>query len=230
MGIAYNTSIVRSGLVLHLDAANPKSYPGVGTSWIDISGNSNNGVLINNVGFNPLNEGYLTFNGTNTYVSISDSSTLKISKLITIQCIFYINQYIAWAGLIGRNSDTKSVYALSLSPASQRLRFNYNNIEPWSSNVESTSTIPTGQWIYSAAVYDGTNIKIYLNGVLDKIQNVGSFTFDTATGFNIDIGYDNPGGNEYFNGNISLCSVYNRSLSDTEIRQNFEAFRWRYGL
>ena len=47
MGIAYNTSIVRDGLVLHLDAANKKSYPGSGTVWSDLSGNDRNGTLLN---------------------------------------------------------------------------------------------------------------------------------------------------------------------------------------
>jgi hypothetical protein len=51
MGIFYNTSIARDGLVLHLDAANKKSYPGTGTTWKDLNGNGNNGTLINGVGY-----------------------------------------------------------------------------------------------------------------------------------------------------------------------------------
>ena len=47
MGIVYNTSIIRDGLVLHLDAANVKSYPGSGTTWTDLTGNSYNGQLVN---------------------------------------------------------------------------------------------------------------------------------------------------------------------------------------
>ena len=59
MGIGHGADIVRNGLVLHLDAANKKSYPGTGTAWNDLSGNSNNGSLLNGTSFNSL--GYLSF-------------------------------------------------------------------------------------------------------------------------------------------------------------------------
>ena len=54
MGIAYNSSIVRDGLVLHLDAANPKSYPGSGTVWKDLSGLGNDGTINSTVSFEPI--------------------------------------------------------------------------------------------------------------------------------------------------------------------------------
>ena len=63
--------IVTDGLVLCLDAANPKSYPGSGTTWTDLSGNGNNGTLVNGVGYNSDNGGSLSFDGVNDYVSKS---------------------------------------------------------------------------------------------------------------------------------------------------------------
>lgn len=65
MALAHNPKIVTDGLVLCLDAANPKSYPGSGTVWSDLSGNGNNGTLVNGVGYNSNNGGYLTFDGSN---------------------------------------------------------------------------------------------------------------------------------------------------------------------
>lgn len=229
MSLSHSPKIVTSGLVLYLDAANSRSYPGSGITWTDLSGNNSNATLTGTT-FNSGNGGYILFNGTTDYASITDSTSLNISSNITIQSVFYLNSYSIWAGLIGRNSDTKAVYGLNLSPTTQRLRFNYNNINPWTNNVESTSTISTGQWIFGAATYDGTNVKIYLNGVLDKTQNIGSIIFDTASGFTIDIGYDNPGGNEYLDGRIAQTAIYNRALSDSEILQNFNAFRGRYSV
>jgi hypothetical protein len=67
MGIAYNPAIIRSNLVLCLDAANPKSYPGSGTTWTDLSGFGNNGTLINGVGYSSDNLGSLSFDGVNDY-------------------------------------------------------------------------------------------------------------------------------------------------------------------
>ena len=68
MSLGHGASIVRNGLVLYLDAANPKSYPGSGTTWKDLSGNGNNGTLVNGPTFNSANGGSIVFDGTNDYV------------------------------------------------------------------------------------------------------------------------------------------------------------------
>lgn len=67
-------NIVTDGLVLALDAGNIKSYPGSGNIWSDLSRNGNNGILQNNVSYN---DGYLTFDGSNDYVNVSDSSLIR---------------------------------------------------------------------------------------------------------------------------------------------------------
>ena len=59
MSLIHNANVVRDGLVLYLDAANPKSYPGSGTTWYDLSGNSKNGALTNGPTYNLLNNGVL---------------------------------------------------------------------------------------------------------------------------------------------------------------------------
>jgi len=83
MGFYRGPQIVTSGLVLHLDAANLKSYPGTGTTWYDRSGNLNggvvnNGTLYNGPSFSSTNMGSLVFNGTNSYVRV-DSTILQDS-------------------------------------------------------------------------------------------------------------------------------------------------------
>ena len=70
--------IVTDGLVLNLDAGNPQSYPGSGTTWTDLSGNGNNGTLLNGVGYDSDNGGSLVFDGSNDYVTtplFGDSTT-----------------------------------------------------------------------------------------------------------------------------------------------------------
>jgi len=68
MGTSYNANIVTDSLVLCLDAANPRSYPGSGTTWYDLSGNGHNGTLVNGVGFNSGERGSMIFDGTNDYI------------------------------------------------------------------------------------------------------------------------------------------------------------------
>jgi hypothetical protein len=77
MGIGYNTSVVRDGLVLYLDAANPKSYPGTGTIVKDIVSNSINGTLLNGVSFSDLNKGIFSFDGVDDYINLQDISILN---------------------------------------------------------------------------------------------------------------------------------------------------------
>ena len=224
-------NFITNGLVLYLDASYRASYPTVGTTWTNVSGVSGGtGTLTNGPTYDSANGGSIVFDGVDDKVDCGDPPSLRLSSTLTIQVIFYINSYNIWAGLIGKNNNLKSVYGLNLSPNSQRLRFNYNNISPWTSNVETTSTISTGQWIIASVTYDGENVRFYLNGVLDKTQYIGSVTFDTSAGYPLDIGWDNPGGDEYFNGKIAQAVIYNRALTQNEIRQNFNATKSRFGL
>lgn len=224
-------NIITNGLVLYLDAGYSASYPTTGTTWTNVSGVSGGtGTLTNGPTYDSGNGGSIVFDGIDDKVDCGDSPTFRLSSTLTIQVIFNINTYTSWAGLIGKNSNIKSVYGLNLSPTSQRLRFNYNNVSPWTNNVETTSTISTNQWIIAAVTYDGETVKFYINGVLDKTQYVGPITFDTSAGYPLDIGWDNPGGDEYFNGKIAQASIYSRALTQNEIQQNFNAQKSRYGL
>ncbi len=139
MAIAYNPRIVTSGLVLCLDAGNVKSYPGSGTAWTDLSGNGNNGNLVNGVGYNNSNLGSLVFDGANDYVITSTVSNYKSLSM--------------WVYL-----DSKSSYLLDARTGSPSGYFWFPggdaNFGPdWddfyvngNSVSRSLSNIPTAQW------------------------------------------------------------------------------------
>ena len=74
MALSHSPRIVTNGLVLALDAANIKSYPGSGTTWTDLSGIGNNGTLTNGPTYSSANGGSLVFNGTDNYVSLPANS------------------------------------------------------------------------------------------------------------------------------------------------------------
>jgi hypothetical protein len=93
MGAFAGPDGVESSLVLALDAANPKSYPGSGTTWTDLSGNGNNGTLVNGVGYVGTNGGALSFDGSNDYVEFGGTAryfTSYITQQITIETWVYI--------------------------------------------------------------------------------------------------------------------------------------------
>jgi len=82
MAIHRGPKIITNGLILCLDAASTKSYPGSGTTWFDRSGNGNNGVLTNGPTFSSTNGGSIVFDGTNDYVQVAGSVTISTGTFI----------------------------------------------------------------------------------------------------------------------------------------------------
>ena len=231
MATHYNSKIITDGLILCLDAANSKSYPGSGTTWTDLSGNGNTGTLVNGVGYSASNGGALSFDGSNDYVDCGDREIFKIPSQLTLEAFFNISTYVNWSGIIGKSNSGKGVYMMHLSASAPRIRFSYNSVSPWTVNiVDGNYALTTNQWLHSVIVYDGSNVNFYINGSLDKTQNIGSITFDTGAGYSVTLGQDPPGSNEFFNGRISNAKIYNRALSAAEISQNFNALRGRFGI
>lgn len=119
--------IITDGLVLCLDAAGTKSYPGNGTTWTDLSGNGNNGTLINGPTFSSDNGGSLVFDGSNEWVACSASlSKLNITTQFTYEVTFYITSNNAYNryDLIGYNGYSPSnIWGYNLSVVLQRPSF-----------------------------------------------------------------------------------------------------------
>jgi hypothetical protein len=93
--------------------------------------------------------------------------------------------------------------------------------------LASTSAITYNIWYQVLGTKDSSGLKIYLNGVLSGTGT--SPTGTTTTSDNFTIGRQDQG-NWPFNGNISLVKVYNQALSASQVLQNFNAIRGRYGI
>jgi hypothetical protein len=85
MGLTHSPQIVRDGLVLYLDAANPKSYPGSGTNVNNLSAPTNNGTLINGVAFSTENGGSFAFDTTNDFISVAGTEALNLINNVTLE-------------------------------------------------------------------------------------------------------------------------------------------------
>jgi hypothetical protein len=202
-----------------------------GSVFRDLSGNDNTGTLTNYPTYNGSNNGSISFDGVNDFVTCGDRESFKVGSQLTLEGFFNINSYVNWGGIIGKSNSVKGVYAMHLSPSAARIRFSYNSVTPWTTNVvDGNYALVANQWVHSVITYDGTNLNFYINGALDKTQNIGVISFDTAAGYPVSLGQDPPGTNEFFNGRISKVSIYNRALTAAEVSQNFNALRGRYGL
>jgi hypothetical protein len=229
MALSHSPSIVTNGLVVALDAANTKSYPGSGTTWTDLSNNGYNSTLTNTPVYNTGTS--FTFAGTNQYAVLSR----PVQDDFTLSCWFKTTQSSGtpvgsqwWSGMglvDAEIAGTFSDFGMTLYNAT--LRFGVGNPD---TTISSTLTYNDNRWHYAAAsrVRSTGAVAIYIDGVLVKsgtVSNTGSLTSATQ----IRIGCLQSNAN-FFAGDISSVLIYNRVLSADEINQNFNAYRGRYGI
>ena len=232
MGLGHSPSIVLNGLVLCLDAGNTKSYPGSGTTWTDLSGRSNTGTLVNTPTYSSANGGSIVFDGTNDSVNISVSSSLQ-SQFFTFDIWFNLNTLPAGGTplLTGHYQSNGTISGLTtyeyLGQYGFQTRFNNVCCQTLTVGTSSTNT-----WVNFSGTWNGSTKIAYLNGVQAGTQSV-SGTHSQLNNFSIGNNADNIAVGNYSNaanGYIPVVKYYNRALSATEIAQNFNALRGRYGL
>jgi hypothetical protein len=218
MAISYNPSSVTSGLVLCLDAANTKSYPGSGTTWTDLSGNSNTGTLTNGPTYSSANGGSLVFDGSNDYVSGSIPTLSSWSM-----CIWYLSTDITSKAVFYPFSGTSSASGLGFGGSAGASYINrwyfFDGTTPLSS---SNTAVTTNVWYYLVVTKSSTTYNLYTNGSLSLS---GSGVDLSLTQYNLGRRGDNFW---YAKGNIAQASIYNRALSADEIQQNYNALKSRY--
>lgn len=220
---ANGPKIVTDGLVLCLDAANPKSYPGSGTAWADISRNGRNGTLTNGPTFSSANGGSIIFDGANDFVQCTGSIVTSAATFLV--WIYRNGGQINYDGvLFSRGTNVTGINVFE----GNTLGYHWNgaaNTYNWVSSL----TIPDLQWSLCAVSVSSTSATAYLcqqTGITSAVNNVShaSTTLD-----DIKIGQDDFGG-RFFTGNIAVAQIYNRALSRAEIIQNYNATKGRFKL
>ena len=228
MGISYNTSIVRDGLVLYLDAANRKSYPGTGTAWNDLSGNGNNGTLVNSPTFNT--SGYFTFDGINDHVTLANTLAIAQSAFSsTIEIIAYRNTTTNFEVMFGGGTQTgnSGLYFGFRSSTSNFMYAYYGNDQD---GVTPSTNVAWNSYTATYNAGQSSRYRYFNSNLLSPSQSSG-VTNTSSSNFAIGAYQTSPGVvSNYFSGRIAAVRVYNRELTSSEIRQNFEAIRGRYGI
>jgi len=220
MGIAYNPRIVTDGLVLALDAGNTKSYLGSGATWTDLSGQGNNGTLVNGVGYNSINGGSLSFDGVDNAIDIGN---INPTSGATFNAWIYINgANTNYGGIFNRwGPGGNSLWIGTLQNQSSTIQVYFNGVL-----VHNITSLSLNTWMLLTVTHTGTNATSYINGIQ---TNTNSASLVSSTG-TTSIGYDINRANYPFKGSIAQVSIYNRALAASEIQQNFNALRGRFGL
>jgi len=216
MSLSHSPRIVNSGLTLCLDSNNRKSYPGSGTTWANLSSNTNSLTLVNSPTFSA--NGVFSFNaGSNQYATTSNN---VLNSTAYTKCAWFQTQNLSATNNIISGNNGQHAFWLA---GGNRLNSGHNNL--WSTVVSNTVLV-TNQWYFGVVTFNTTTgWALYLNGLLED-TDVSTTTF-TGTGDVLVAAYGNS---NLFQGQINGVFIYNRVLTAREIQQNFNAFRGRYGI
>ena len=228
----YGPKIINDGLILALDAGNRKSYPSTGTTWNDLTGNSNTGTLTNGPTFSSANGGSISFNGSTQYVDVANQANFNfVDTTFTIVTwlqtsatsgLFLTKGYIVggWtvsidSGFVGCASKNSAGFTTFTRRSNTTV-----NDNKWHQVVVQFTT--------STTVGANNGAQIYIDGELNQAAQSNSGQVYAAETTNLQIG--RRINDLFYAGNIGFVQIYNRALTAAEILQNFNATRGRFGV
>jgi len=221
--------IITNGLSLYLDASNPNSYPGTGTTWFDLSGNNYDLTLNGTVNYSSSFNGNLDFNGG--YATRNMSGTfISNPSLVSAHTVSF------WCKV--RTSGSYYIYSTGGQTGSTGDAFSYQNGSPffntrtstqdWNGGFDASTWFPLNEWFLWTAVRSGNNLTLYRNTeqVFSRTSSSNSIS-DAQTLLAI----GRPNNRLDILGAIMdfpFLTIYNRALSLNEIKQNFNATKERF--
>jgi hypothetical protein len=221
-------NIVSRGLVAHLDASALDSYPQSGSTWYDLTGNSNHGTITGATYTSSYGGGSINFTGTSSsYVQVPHSSSLNMSATLTASNWVY---YRSGNGRIMQKDDTGSGSGYTRLWETGGYGGTYR-MELWHSDGTATvqygNALTTNGWMLLTLTFDGSSIKMYQNASLITNYSFAGDIRTAATPLWIGGGW---GAGEWFDGYIANALIYNRALNAGEVSQNYNAQKSRFGL
>jgi len=207
-------------LVLNLDAANKKSYPGAGTTWTDLSKNKYIVTLTSGPTYTVSNGGAINLGGTPQYLAINGGMPSGANIGFTFECWVRVTDLSSYRAI----TRTASGLDIGVDATTGVVGCDQTGITRICST--SSGTIVAGVWTHIAITRTTANLyTIYINGV-SRATGTNSFSVTAAT----TIGFSSFSTAHFFNGSMSVIKNYNRTLTSTEVYNNFVANRGRFGV
>ena len=218
------TGTILTGLVLHLDAGNPASYSGTGTTWTNLARASMNGTLGAGNGYSSANGGSISFaGGASSIVAVaSATSATSLTNNISIEVWYKGNNLKPKLLATGVGSNGVCFGQFDTNATKWKVT-KYGVVDIYAGSVPQN----TGTWHQAVVTYSSSaGTKVYVDGSLSE-TNVSIANIAASNVPTINIGTLES---TYHNGNISIVRWYNTVLSAAGVLQNFNATRGRYGI
>ena len=229
MSIFYNTSIVRSGLVFYLDTANKKSYPATGTAVTDVVGNLS-GTLTNGASVSGRD---IVLDGTDDYVNFGAATTFTTLDLVNKSFQVWIKRNATTgSGIIDKDFDagggSYGGYGFWIQNNNKLWFWSHANLDLLD---DGPNSVVNGVWTNVAVTYNYSTFtaNFYINGVLNSTKTNISIVEKASTSANLVVGATRNG-TSTLNASIGTVMAYNKVLTATEIKTNYEAMRGRYNV
>ena len=221
-----DSAFITSNTILYLDAGLTSSYPGTGTTWYDLGVQNNNSTL-SFVTYNSGAGGYLLFNGSTSYGSLTSSKFNVVYSGKTVFVSAYLtshmnnNEFRAFEGS-SSGSRNFNLYLFRDSSGNYQLHYSTNNDGGFSSNL--TSFTP-GTWFTAAVTHTALNsVNYYFNGSSFGTGTVSFAQYLSGTTENV------GRADNYWNGRLGVVAIYKTALSSSEILQNHNSIKNRFLL
>lgn len=225
----FTANIVQSGLFAHFESSYPDSYPGTGTSWFDLEGNSSPAILQNGTDYSLFNNGVFVLDGIDDYISVPDSAVIRGSSVFTLQLWINVSSFND-KDRIFEKITSNAGYSLQLRDSAQ-LALQLDG-SPNDYYVVAGSSIPLNTWIFITATISFNSAipsKVYVNNT----ENLSISNIQTNVGSNTSILKVNSGqvvGSREPISRIGAIYIYNKVLTTNEIQTNFDATKGRFGV
>jgi len=218
----FANTIVQQGLVLNLDAGNPYSYGGAGTTFYDVSPTALSWT-INNATYNSSDPKYFSYNGSDSWLQSSTSAAYD-SQTITMECWCYPNS-LSQNGFLFEKGQVNTQYSMFFENANFVFR-TMGSVSNQSSTFSPSTYLTVSAWNHIVCTYNGSSKIMYVNGI--QVQSVAASGALPTGQTDQYIGRHSSG--YFFNGRIGETRVYNIALSAAQVLQNYNATKGRFGL
>jgi hypothetical protein len=228
-------SVVTDGLVFELDAGNSESYPGSGNNWYDLVGSAD-ATLPNGATYSSSNGGILTFSRASQQSAHAGDLAGGALTTFTAETWVYFNTLDNTSGdatctITEVYATTPINYSITCGLAADPTVWQGGFFDGGGWQVAGNFVPVIHTWYCMCVTFDGSNVRFYINGALNESAVTGSTPGSSGLGIHIGERWDAPYfPKSFLDGSVPVARLYNRGLSGSEVNQNFNALRGRYGV